>query len=281
MADETPDTTEEQRHPRRDGARRPATAPERPPGRGAAAEAAAAPAEPVARPTPKERKAAARARRGVRRGATPEERAEARKAKAAARSRYRAKSREKDKAARAEAGPAQTHARQGARSRPPQGAPGHRRLRQGRQDDHRPHRRRPPAPPVPEDRPQLATLHAHDETNDANAGDRVRVIEARPLSAHQALAPRRDPGACEVIQNESRLKVADNTGAREILVIRVQGGSKRRYAHVGDVITATVKTASPQGTVKKGEVVKAVVVRTKKEFGRTTARTSPSTRTPP
>jgi large subunit ribosomal protein L14 len=71
-----------------------------------------------------------------------------------------------------------------------------------------------------------------------------------------------------VIQNESRLKVADNTGAREILVIRVQGGSKRRYAHVGDVITATVKQASPQGTVKKGEVVKAVVVRTKKEFGR-------------
>ena len=71
-----------------------------------------------------------------------------------------------------------------------------------------------------------------------------------------------------MIQQESRLRVADNTGAREILVIRVQGGSKRRYAHVGDVITATVKTASPQGTVKKGEVVKAVVVRTKKEFGR-------------
>ena len=71
-----------------------------------------------------------------------------------------------------------------------------------------------------------------------------------------------------MIQNETRLKVADNTGAREILCIRVQGGSKRRYAHVGDVITATVKTASPQGTVKKGEVVKAVVVRTRKEFGR-------------
>ena len=71
-----------------------------------------------------------------------------------------------------------------------------------------------------------------------------------------------------MIQTETRLKVADNTGAREILVIRVQGGSKRRYAHIGDVITATVKQASPQGTVKKGEVVKAVVVRTKKEFGR-------------
>jgi large subunit ribosomal protein L14 len=71
-----------------------------------------------------------------------------------------------------------------------------------------------------------------------------------------------------VIQNESRLKVADNTGAREILVIRVKGGSRRRYAHVGDVITATVKQATPQGSVKKGDVVTAVVVRTKKPFGR-------------
>ena len=71
-----------------------------------------------------------------------------------------------------------------------------------------------------------------------------------------------------MIQNESRLKVADNTGAREILCIRVQGGSKRRYAHVGDIITATVKQATPNGTVKKGEVVQAVVVRTKKPYHR-------------
>jgi large subunit ribosomal protein L14 len=71
-----------------------------------------------------------------------------------------------------------------------------------------------------------------------------------------------------MIQNESRLRVADNTGAREILCIRVQGGSSRRYAHVGDVITATVKQAIPNGAVKKGEVVKAVVVRTRKQFGR-------------
>ena len=71
-----------------------------------------------------------------------------------------------------------------------------------------------------------------------------------------------------MIQNESRLKVADNTGAREILCIRVVGGHKRRYAGVGDVITATVKQATPQGSVKKGEVVRAVVVRTKKPFGR-------------
>ncbi len=71
-----------------------------------------------------------------------------------------------------------------------------------------------------------------------------------------------------MIQNETRLRVADNTGARELLCIRVMGGSRRRYAHVGDVIVAAVKSATPNGAVKKGEVVKAVVVRTKKEFGR-------------
>ena len=71
-----------------------------------------------------------------------------------------------------------------------------------------------------------------------------------------------------MIQQESRLKVADNTGAREVLCIRVRGGSHRRYAGVGDIIVCTVKTAIPHGSVKKGEVVKAVVVRTKKEFGR-------------
>ena len=71
-----------------------------------------------------------------------------------------------------------------------------------------------------------------------------------------------------MIQNETRLRVADNTGAREILTIRVMGGSRRRYASVGDIITATVKQANPQGSVKKGEVVTAVVVRTKKPFGR-------------
>ena len=71
-----------------------------------------------------------------------------------------------------------------------------------------------------------------------------------------------------MIQNETRLRVADNSGAREILCIRVKGGSKRRYAFVGDVITATVKQANPQGAVKKGEVVTAVIVRTKKPIGR-------------
>ena len=71
-----------------------------------------------------------------------------------------------------------------------------------------------------------------------------------------------------MIQNETRLKVADNTGAREILCIRVMGESHRRYARVGDIIVGTVKTATPQGSIKKGEVVKAVVVRTKKAYGR-------------
>jgi large subunit ribosomal protein L14 len=68
-----------------------------------------------------------------------------------------------------------------------------------------------------------------------------------------------------MIQQESRLKVADNTGAKEILCIRVLGGSGRRYAGIGDVIVATVKDAIPGGNVKKGDVVKAVIVRTVKE----------------
>lgn len=68
-----------------------------------------------------------------------------------------------------------------------------------------------------------------------------------------------------MIQQESRLKVADNSGAREVLCIRVLGGSRRRYARIGDVIVATVKQATPGGNLKKGEVVKAVVVRTAKE----------------
>ena len=71
-----------------------------------------------------------------------------------------------------------------------------------------------------------------------------------------------------MIQQESRLRVADNTGAKELLCIRVLGGSGRRYAGIGDVIVATVKDAIPGGTVKKGDVVKAVVVRTKKPHGR-------------
>lgn len=71
-----------------------------------------------------------------------------------------------------------------------------------------------------------------------------------------------------MIQQESRLKVADNSGARELLCIRVLGGSKRKYANVGDVIVATVKSATPGGVVKKGKVVRAVVVRSKQGMRR-------------
>jgi large subunit ribosomal protein L14 len=71
-----------------------------------------------------------------------------------------------------------------------------------------------------------------------------------------------------VIQQESRLKVADNTGAKELLTIRVLGGSKRKYAGLGDTIVATVKDAIPGGNVKKGDVVKAVIVRTVKQTRR-------------
>lgn len=71
-----------------------------------------------------------------------------------------------------------------------------------------------------------------------------------------------------MIQQESRLKVADNSGAKEVLCIRVLGGSGRRYARVGDRIVVSVKTAIPGGNIKKGEVSEAVVVRTRKEYGR-------------
>ena len=71
-----------------------------------------------------------------------------------------------------------------------------------------------------------------------------------------------------MLQQESRVKVADNTGAKELLTIRVLGGSSRRYAGIGDIIVATVKDAIPGGGVKKGDVVKAVVVRTRKETRR-------------
>ena len=71
-----------------------------------------------------------------------------------------------------------------------------------------------------------------------------------------------------MIQQESLLKVADNTGARELLVIQVRGGSRRRYGHVGDVVIASVREAAPHGGVKKSEVVKAVIVRCSKEWRR-------------
>ncbi|MDD3723600.1 MAG: 50S ribosomal protein L14 [Lutibacter sp.] len=71
-----------------------------------------------------------------------------------------------------------------------------------------------------------------------------------------------------MLQTESRLKVADNTGAKEVLIIRVLGGTRKRYASIGDKIVVAIKDATPNGSVKKGQVAKAVVVRTKKEIRR-------------
>ena len=82
-----------------------------------------------------------------------------------------------------------------------------------------------------------------------------------------------------MIQQETRLRVADNTGAKELLCIRVMGGSTRRYANIGDIIVATVKDATPGGVVKKGDVVKAVVVRTVKAHAVKTVLISNSMRT--
>ena len=116
-------------------------------------------------------------------------------------------------------------------------------------------------------------LKAHDENNECKIGDRVKVMETRPLSKDKRwrlveIIEKAKKGVFIMVQQETRLKVADNTGAKELLCIRVLGGSVRRYAAVGDIIVATVKDATPGGVVKKGDVVKAVVVRTVKEIRR-------------
>src|ERR1019366_8983023 len=155
-----------------------------------------------------------------------------------------------------------------ARNRPTAGPPGHRGLRQGGEDDHRARRYLAPAPALQEDRAQLQDAARSRRAQRGSRGRSGACRRNATAVGHQALAAARGSGAREMIQNETRLKVADNTGARVILCIRVKGGSRRRYARVGDVITATVKQATPQGTVKKGEVVTAVGVGTKKSFGR-------------
>ena len=110
-------------------------------------------------------------------------------------------------------------------------------------------------------------LKAHDENNQCGIGDRVRVMETRPLSKDKRwrvveILEKAKNGGAGMIQEESYLKVADNTGAKEIKTIRVLGGSSRKFGNIGDVIVASVRKAQPGGTVKKGEVVKAVIVRT-------------------
>ena len=117
---------------------------------------------------------------------------------------------------------------------------------------------------------------AHDEANACNVGDQVRIIEHRPLSkrkrwkvqatlAEAGVGSRRSRA---MIQTETVLEVADNSGARKVACIRVLGGSRRRYASVGDLIVVSVKDAIPNARVKKGEVRRAVVVRTARAISR-------------
>ena len=113
-------------------------------------------------------------------------------------------------------------------------------------------------------------LKAHDEQNACGVGDVVKVMETRPLSKDkrwrvvEIVEKAKSGGAVSMIQQESYLKVADNTGAKEIKCIRVLGGSKVKYGNIGDVIVASVRKSTPGGQVKKGEVVKAVIVRSAK-----------------
>jgi large subunit ribosomal protein L14 len=108
-------------------------------------------------------------------------------------------------------------------------------------------------------RHRLASQEIRSEIGDPNSGEYELRVPDEFRSAHIAKV------GIDVIQQESRLRVADNTGAKEILCIRVLGGSGRRYAGIGDIIVATVKDAIPGAGVKKGDVVKAVIVRTVKE----------------
>ena len=116
-------------------------------------------------------------------------------------------------------------------------------------------------------------IKAHDEENTAKAGDLVRIAETRPLSKDKRwrlveIVERARSGDPEMIQQDSMVKVADNSGAKRALVIRVLGGTRRRYAGLGDKVIVAVKDALPNGTVKKSEVAKAVIVRTVKETRR-------------
>jgi len=122
-------------------------------------------------------------------------------------------------------------------------------------------------------------LYVHDAEDTGQGGGPGPGPGDPPPLQTQALAPHRSGGASPMIQQESRLRVADNSGAREVLCIRVLGGSRRRYASIGDVFVATVKDAIPGAAVKKGDVVKCVVVRTKKKSAAPTAATYGSTRT--
>ena len=109
---------------------------------------------------------------------------------------------------------------------------------------------------------------AHDEENECGVGDKVRIVETRKLSKDKNWRVAEIEGEQTMIQPQTRLKAADNSGAKELMCIRVLGGSFRRSGNIGDVIVASVKTATPGGAVKKGDVVKAVIVRSAKGIRR-------------
>ena len=120
-----------------------------------------------------------------------------------------------------------------------------------------------------------AKYKAHDEKNEYKIGDRVEIVESRPLSRTSAGASRsssngrkRPEGIAAMIQMTTILDVADNSGAKKVMCIKVLGGSRRKYASIGDIIVVSIREAIPGAKVKKGEVAKAVIVRTKSEIAR-------------
>ena len=104
---------------------------------------------------------------------------------------------------------------------------------------------------------------AHDENGEAGIGDRVEIMETRKLSKDVNWRLVKIIEKAKMVQMQTYLKVADNTGAKELMCFRVLGGTRKRYANIGDVVVCSVKKAAPGGTVKKGDVVKAVIVRSK------------------
>ena len=120
---------------------------------------------------------------------------------------------------------------------------------------------------------RTAKFVAHDENNTSNVGDLVRIEECRPMSKTKRwrlvdIMEKKHGLGISMIHEYSILKMADNAGARTAKCIRVLGGTKKRYASVGDVIVVAVHNVIPNGPLQEGQVAKAVVVRTKKEYRR-------------
>ena len=121
--------------------------------------------------------------------------------------------------------------------------------------------------------PHTYKLKAHAENNECKIGDKVKVMETRPLSKDKRwrlveIIEKAKYGGEHMVQQESFLRAADNSGAKELKVIRVLGGSARKYGNIGDVVVCSVRKCTPGGGVKKGDVVKAVIVRTVKGLRR-------------